>query len=97
MNYDPRLDFWKKAIDFLFKQSPAIVICVIVCWLMWQRMERKETESELRIDRLNEKWDVALSNARRELAMCEEKRQALEVKFAVLSEKVARMSRRVKN
>jgi hypothetical protein len=28
-DYDPMQEFWKRAFDFLFKQSPVIVLAVI--------------------------------------------------------------------
>ena len=43
-NYDPMLDFYKKGMDFLFRQSPVIVLSVIGLWLLWQKTEKLEVQ-----------------------------------------------------
>ena len=96
MEYNPVMDFWKNAIQFLFKQTPAIVFCVVACGLLWNRMEQQDAEAENKIDRINREWSESLNIARQDWLMCEQKRQALEIEVARMSERLLRVERRGK-
>lgn len=93
-NYDPRMEFYKKALDFLFKQTPAIIICFVACFVMFCEMSRRETQNENRIKALNLDWSKALNEAREDWnearedwRMCEEKREQLAIRVAKLEAK----------
>ena len=82
--YDPLMDFYRQAIQFLFKQTPAITICFVGCYFMWVQMERQSVESKAELARINTEWSKALDEAREDWRMCEQKREALAVKVAAL-------------
>ncbi len=69
-NYDPMLDFYKKGMDFLFRQSPVIVLSVIGLWLLWQKTERLE------VQRVSDRMEVrkecaeAITELRGDLSYC---------------------------
>lgn len=92
--YDPRMDFYRKGIDFLFRQTPAIVISLLACAVLWQEMSRRDTAHQVRLDALNTEWSKALDTARQDWRMCEEKREQLAVKVAELTTKISRMEKR---
>ncbi len=99
--YDPRMDFYKKAIDFLFRQGAAVVIAVLFLGitlsaikLMWGKIERMESAFELKLEKNDSKWSSALNIARMDWLMCEEKREQLAVKVAELTVKINRMEKR---
>lgn len=96
-NYDPRMDFYRKAIDFLFKQTPVVVFCTIMCVVLWNEMNRRDNANESKISLLNNQWSEALNIAREDWRMCEEKRQKLEIEIAKLTVRFDRMERRNKS
>lgn len=83
-HYDPMADFWKKGIDFLFKQTPAIVLCLCACFVLWNEMNRRDNDNKAEMARLNETWSTALNISREDWRMCEEKRHALEIEVEKL-------------
>jgi hypothetical protein len=91
MQYDPRMDFYRQAIQFLFKQTPAITICFVGCFIMWQQMERQAFDSKSEIARINAEWSKALDEAREDWRLCEEKREALAVKVAAMEVKMQKI------
>ena len=76
-NYDPMQEFWKRGFDFLFKQSPVIVLAVTGLYLLWQKTERMET---LRIkDRIEVRSECAdaINAVRIDLSNCQHKNEVL--------------------
>lgn len=94
--YDPMTDFYKKAIDFLFKQTPAIAMCMVAVFVMWQKSEALQIQNKEDINRINAEWSRALNIANVDWRMCEQKRQELEIKFAKLSVRFEKLERRGK-
>lgn len=99
--YDPRMDFYKKAIEFLFRQGAAVVISVLfLCIvlfavkLMWVKIERMESAFELKLEKNDSKWSAALNIARTDWLACEEKREQLAVTVAELTVKINRLEKR---
>lgn len=92
--YDPMVDFYKRAIDFLFKQGIAAVLCIVAVFVLWNEMNRRDNANEVKISMLNTKWSEALNDAREDWRMCEEKRRELEIQFTELKARVDILSRR---
>ena len=92
--YDPMQDFTRKAIEFLFKQGIAVVICTAACFVLWNEMNRRDNVHESKIALLNTQWSNALNDARADWRMCEEKRRELEIQFTELKARVDILSRR---
>lgn len=86
-NYDPRMDFYKRALDFLFKQTPAILICFVACFVTFQEMSRRDAANESKMAELNAACSKALNEVREDLRMCEEKREQLAIRVAKLEVK----------
>lgn len=53
IKYDPMVEFWKMAIPFIFKQGVAVVICLLMSYVLWQKLEKAELQHQK--DR-NEIW-----------------------------------------
>lgn len=83
-NYDPMADFYRQAIAFLFKQTPAIVLCLCACFVLWNEMNRRDNVNRAEIARINTEWSAALNRANEDWRMCEVKREALAVEVAAL-------------
>lgn len=92
--YDPMVDFYKRAIDFLFKQGIAAVLCIVAVFILWNEMNRRDNLHENKISLLNTQWSASLNEARQDWRMCEEKRRELEVQLAALKERVDILARR---
>lgn len=99
--YDPMVDFYKRAIDFLFKQGIAAVLCIVAVFVLWNEMNRRDNANEVKISMLNTKWSEALNDAREDWReseenwrVCEEKRRELEIQFTELKARVDILSRR---
>lgn len=89
--YDPMLDFWKRANEFIFKQAPAVALSllfsaamVVTVQILWGRMERMEKEFEVKLENRNRDWSKALDVARADWRDCESKREQLAVKVTAL-------------
>lgn len=83
-HYDPMQDFWKRGLDFLFKQTPAIVLCLSACFVLWNEMNRRDNQSRAEMTKINAEWSAALNASREDWRMCEEKRHALEIEVEKL-------------
>lgn len=94
MQYDPMQDFYKRAIDFLFKQGIVALICMGAVFILWNEMNRRDNLHENKISLLNTQWSEALNDAREDWRACEEKRQELEIRFTELKARVDILSRR---
>ena len=81
------MDFYKRALDFLFKQTPAILICFVACFVTFQEMSRRDAANESKMAELNAAWSKALNEAREDWRMCEEKREQLAIRVAKLEAK----------
>lgn len=92
--YDPMVDFYKTAIQYLFKQGIAVVLCAVCCFVLWNEMNRRDNLHENKISLLNTQWSEALNDAREDWRMCEEKRRKLEIQFTELKARVDILSRR---
>ena len=88
------MDFYRQAISFLFKQTQAITIGFVGCYLMWTQMERQAADNKADIAHINAEWSKALDEARKDWRMCEEKREQLAVKVAELTTKINRIELR---
>lgn len=82
--FDPRMEFWKKTIDFLYKQAPAIVISFCACLAMGVIIQQLWNKNEERFAEIKQE----LVETKAHLRMCEEKREELSVAVARLSVKV---------
>jgi hypothetical protein len=92
--YDPMVDFYKRAIDFLFKQGIAAVLCIVAVFVLWNEMNRRDNVNEAKISLLNTRWSESLNDAREDWRACEEKRRELEIQFTELKARVDILSRR---
>lgn len=81
------MDFYKRGLDFLFKQTPAVLICFVACFVMFQEMSWRDGVNESKIDALNTAWSKALNESREEWRMCEQKREELAIRVAKLEAK----------
>lgn len=88
--FDPRMEFYKKGIDFLVKQAPAIVISFVACIAMGLVIQQLWYKNEERFAEIKQE----LFDTKLHLRMCEEKREALSVTVAQLSVKVDLLTRR---
>lgn len=88
-NYDPMQDFHKRAFDFLFKQSPVIVLSTVALYLLWQKLERLE------VQRISDRIEVrrecaeAISELRLDLSNCQHKNEVLTTENKHISAEVA--------
>ena len=69
-NYDPMQEFWKRGFDFLFKQSPVIVLAVTGLWLLWQKQERMEVQRIADRIEVRKECSEAITEVRAELRHC---------------------------
>ena len=69
-NYDPMQEFWKRGFDFLFKQSPVIVLAVTGLWLLWQKLERLEVQRVADRIEVRKEYSEAITEVRAELRHC---------------------------
>jgi ADP-dependent phosphofructokinase/glucokinase len=75
--YDPMQDFYKRAFEFLFRQSPVIVLAVLVLYLQWLRSERMDHQmAQYRIE-LAQQCSDALAKVRVDLDLCHMKNETL--------------------
>lgn len=81
------MDFYKRGLDFLFKQTPAILICFVACFVTFQEMSRRDSVNESKMDALNAAWSKALNESREEWRLCEQKREELAIRVAKLEAK----------
>ena len=63
-------EFWKRAFDFLFKQSPVIVLAVTALWLLWQKQERMEVQRITDRIEVRKECSEAITEVRAELRHC---------------------------
>lgn len=76
-NYDLMVDFYKRGLDFLFRQSPVIVLAVLVLYLQWLRSERMDDQmAKYRIE-LSQQCSEALAKVRVDLDLCHMKNETL--------------------
>ncbi len=81
---DLDMEFYKKGIEFLYKQAPVIVVCILFCVVMgyalkvlWEKNERTYAALEKRMDIYQH-----------ELQVCELRREELATQVAELTMKV---------
>lgn len=82
-------EFWKRAFDFLFKQSPVIVLAVIGLWLLWQKLERVDAQRVADRIEVRKECSEAITEVRRELSDCHRKNELLVAENRAISEQVA--------
>lgn len=89
--YDPMIDFWRRANEFIFRQAPAVALSllfsaamVVTVQILWGRMERMEKEFEVKLENRNRDWSKALDVARADWRECEARREQLAVKVTAL-------------
>lgn len=99
--YDPMADFYRRAIEWIFKQGVAVVLCIIFCLAMgvtlqilWGKIDRMETAFEAKIERNNRDWSASLADARQDWRDCETKREALALEVTQLKAQFMRLSKR---
>ena len=68
--YDPMVDFWKRGIDFLFKQAPAVTIALVAS--LWLIYDRGDVQANFRKDIAEAKRECAaqIAEVRQELRTC---------------------------
>lgn len=93
-HYDPMADFWRKGIDFLFKQTPAIVLSLMACFVLWNEMNRRDNVNRAEMARLNVEWSAALNISNQNWRVCEEKREALAIEVEKLKVRFERFAKR---
>lgn len=91
MKDEIQMEFWKRAIDFIFKQVPVVAASFVFCIVMgatiqilWAKIERMQDTFELKIETNNKAWAASLEEAREDWRMCEQKREALALEVAKL-------------
>lgn len=89
--YDPMIDFWRRANEFIFRQAPAVALSllfsaamVVTVQILWGRMERMEAAFEAKLEDRNKEWSKALDIARADWRECESRREQLAVKVTAL-------------
>lgn len=99
--YDPMQDFYRRGIEFLFKQGVAVILAFLFCvamavtlQILWGKIDRMEAGFEAKMDRSNREWSAALAEARTDWMECETKREALAVEVARLKAEFTRLTRR---
>lgn len=88
---DLEMEVYRKGIEFLYKQTPVIVICFLVCmamgaviWVLWKKSEQSYTELKASYQVLESKFE----NAQEDWRMCEQKREELSSKLTALTVRV---------
>lgn len=101
-NYDPMVDFYKRAFDLLFKQAPVIILAVVGLYLLWQKLERLEVQRVA--DRLEVRRECAeaITEVRLDLSNCQHKNEllltenkAITAEIAALKVTVGRWGRKI--
>jgi len=88
-NYDPMQEFYKRMFDFLFKQSPVIVLAVVGLYLLWQKLERVEVQRVSDRIEVRRECAEAITEVRFELSNCQRKYEEAAKDNARLSTEVA--------
>lgn len=85
------MEFYKKGIEFLYKQAPVIVVCFLFCAVMgyalkvlWEKNEQTYAALESRYMAVESKIETYQDD----LKMCESKREELAKEVAALTVKV---------
>lgn len=88
---EAEMEFYKKGVEFLYKQTPVIVVCIIACiamgfvvWVLWNKNEANYTKLEANYHVLEQKFQYAQDDWR----MCEQKREELSRQLTALTVKV---------
>ena len=82
-------EFYKRMFDFLFKQSPVIVLAIVGLYLLWQKLERLE------VQRISDRLEVrkecaeAITEVRFELSNCQHKNELLTAENKAISTEIA--------
>ena len=87
--YDPMQDFWKRGIDFLFKQSPVIVLAVVGLYLFWQKLERMEVQRVSDRIEVRQECANAITEIRADLEHCQHRNELLTLENKNVSAEVA--------
>jgi len=85
------MEVYRKGIEFLYKQTPVIVICFLVClamggviWVLWKKSEQSYAELKSDYHVLESKFD----NAQEDWRMCEQKREEISRQLTALTVRV---------
>ena len=70
-------EFWKRSFDFLFKQSPVIVLAVVGLYLLWQKLERVEVQRIADRIEVRRECAEAIDELRLDLSNCQHKNEML--------------------
>lgn len=76
-NQDPMLEFYKRGMDFLFRQSPVIVLSVLGLWLLWQKTERLELQRVHDRVEVRQECAEAIDELRSDLRHCMSQKDTL--------------------
>ena len=90
-NYDPMQDFWKRSLDFLFKQSPVIVLAVVGLYLFWQKLERMEVQRVSDRIEVRQECANAITELRADLEHCQHRNELLTLENKDVVAKVAEL------
>ncbi len=90
-NYDPMQDFWKRSLDFLFKQSPVIVLAVVGLYLFWQKLERMEVQRVSDRIEVRQECANAITELREDLEHCQHRNELLTLENKDVVAKVAEL------
>lgn len=87
--YDPMVDFYKRALDLLFKQAPTVILAIVGLYLLWQKLERVDVQRVA--DRLEVRKECAeaIADIRGELRHCVAQKDTLLVRYAEQAAKLA--------
>ena len=90
-NYDPMQEFWKRSFDFLFKQSPVIVLAVVGLYLFWQKLERMEVQRVSDRIEVRQECANAITELREDLEHCQHRNELLTLENKDVVAKVAEL------
>ncbi len=95
-------EFWKRSFDFLFKQSPVIVLAVVGLYLLWQKLERVEVQRVADRIEVRRECAEAIDELRLDLSNCQHKNEMLvnenkniSAEIAALKVAVGKWSRKI--
>lgn len=75
--YDPMVDFYKRAYDLLFKQAPTVILSVVGLYLLWQKLERVEVQRVADRIEVRKECAEAIDELRLDLSSCQHKNELL--------------------
>lgn len=96
INYDPMQDFYRRAVEFLFKQGFTAFLAVSFSALFWLKIEAVERQS--RLDQLETRRNCSesITELRQELRICRDENDTLRAENTALHRRITALELKLK-